>query len=180
MTFLYQLQPSPTQQLKKIPAHQHGPNPLLRLISSQKHSLSMEWINISPRLRGQPQTTSTHSPNPGHLRPYPPSQTGSHLYRVCIDGQVCHISRCIFYSLSVLFPLCMCMCQKHATGQELFMKVCDHLNLLEKDYYGLSIWETPTMKVNWTLTVTSQYQSNIPNPSIPIKRRKRHLFIHYV
>ncbi|MED6256212.1 Protein 4.1 [Ataeniobius toweri] len=26
------------------------------------------------------------------------------------------------------------------------MKVCDHLNLLEKDYYGLAIWETPTMK----------------------------------
>lgn len=27
------------------------------------------------------------------------------------------------------------------------MKVCDHLNLLEKDYYGLAIWETPTLKV---------------------------------
>lgn len=27
------------------------------------------------------------------------------------------------------------------------MKVCDHLNLLEKDYYGLTIWDTPTMKV---------------------------------
>lgn len=28
------------------------------------------------------------------------------------------------------------------------MKVCDHLNLLEKDYYGLAIWETPVMKVS--------------------------------
>lgn len=28
------------------------------------------------------------------------------------------------------------------------MKVCDHLNLLEKDYYGLTIWETLTMKVS--------------------------------
>jgi len=37
--------------------------------------------------------------------------------------------------------------QKHAKGQELFAKVCDHLNLLEKDYYGLAIWETPTIKV---------------------------------
>ncbi|XP_047239842.1 protein 4.1 isoform X3 [Girardinichthys multiradiatus] len=39
-----------------------------------------------------------------------------------------------------------CELDKHAKGQELFMKVCDHLNLLEKDYYGLAIWETPTMK----------------------------------
>uniref|UniRef100_A0A3Q0R7U6 Protein 4.1 n=1 Tax=Amphilophus citrinellus TaxID=61819 RepID=A0A3Q0R7U6_AMPCI len=39
-----------------------------------------------------------------------------------------------------------CELEKHAKGQELFMKVCDHLNLLEKDYYGLAIWETPTMK----------------------------------
>ncbi|XP_054877948.1 protein 4.1 isoform X10 [Poeciliopsis prolifica] len=42
--------------------------------------------------------------------------------------------------------------QKHAKGQELFMKVCDHLNLLEKDYYGLAIWETPTMKTWMDLT----------------------------
>uniref|UniRef100_A0A3B5LWY9 Protein 4.1 n=1 Tax=Xiphophorus couchianus TaxID=32473 RepID=A0A3B5LWY9_9TELE len=28
-----------------------------------------------------------------------------------------------------------CELDKHAKGQELFMKVCDHLNLLEKDYY---------------------------------------------
>ncbi|XP_060916031.1 protein 4.1 isoform X12 [Labrus mixtus] len=40
-----------------------------------------------------------------------------------------------------------CELDKHAKGQELFMKVCDHLNLLEKDYYGLAIWETPTMKI---------------------------------
>ncbi|XP_063040937.1 protein 4.1 [Engraulis encrasicolus] len=39
-----------------------------------------------------------------------------------------------------------CELDKHAKGQELFTKVCDHLNLLEKDYYGLAIWETPTMK----------------------------------
>ncbi|GAA6226725.1 protein 4.1-like isoform X2 [Lates japonicus] len=45
-----------------------------------------------------------------------------------------------------------CELDKHATGQELFMKVCDHLNLLEKDYYGLAIWETPTMKTWMDLT----------------------------
>ncbi|XP_073714085.1 protein 4.1 isoform X10 [Misgurnus anguillicaudatus] len=39
-----------------------------------------------------------------------------------------------------------CELDKHAKGQELFAKVCDHLNLLEKDYYGLAIWETPSIK----------------------------------
>uniref|UniRef100_A0A8C7XPX9 Protein 4.1 n=1 Tax=Oryzias sinensis TaxID=183150 RepID=A0A8C7XPX9_9TELE len=39
-----------------------------------------------------------------------------------------------------------CQLDKHSKGQELFVRVCDHLNLLEKDYYGLGIWETPTMK----------------------------------
>ncbi|XP_060760966.1 protein 4.1 [Neoarius graeffei] len=39
-----------------------------------------------------------------------------------------------------------CELDKHAKGQELFAKVCDHLNLLEKDYYGLAVWETPTIK----------------------------------
>uniref|UniRef100_UPI0037E7DA13 protein 4.1 isoform X2 n=1 Tax=Semicossyphus pulcher TaxID=241346 RepID=UPI0037E7DA13 len=45
-----------------------------------------------------------------------------------------------------------CELDKHAKGQELFMRVCDHLNLLEKDYYGLAIWETPTMKTWMDLT----------------------------
>uniref|UniRef100_A0A665VHY9 Protein 4.1 n=1 Tax=Echeneis naucrates TaxID=173247 RepID=A0A665VHY9_ECHNA len=39
-----------------------------------------------------------------------------------------------------------CELDKHAKGQELLTKVCDHVNLLEKDYFGLSIWETPTSK----------------------------------
>ncbi|CAL9691109.1 unnamed protein product [Knipowitschia caucasica] len=36
--------------------------------------------------------------------------------------------------------------EKHAKGQDLFDKVCDHLNLLEKDYYGVAIWDTPSLK----------------------------------
>ncbi|XP_056875944.1 protein 4.1 isoform X2 [Takifugu flavidus] len=39
-----------------------------------------------------------------------------------------------------------CELDKHCKGLELFIKVCDHLNLLEKDYYGLAIWETPVRK----------------------------------
>ncbi|XP_041665020.1 protein 4.1 isoform X4 [Cheilinus undulatus] len=45
-----------------------------------------------------------------------------------------------------------CELDKHAKGQELFMRVCDHLNLLEKDYYAIAIWETPTMKTWMDLT----------------------------
>uniref|UniRef100_A0A8C6SBT5 Protein 4.1 n=1 Tax=Neogobius melanostomus TaxID=47308 RepID=A0A8C6SBT5_9GOBI len=39
-----------------------------------------------------------------------------------------------------------CELDKHAKGQELFSKVCDHLNLLEKDYFGLTHWESPSSK----------------------------------
>ncbi|XP_077454872.1 uncharacterized protein LOC144073149 isoform X2 [Stigmatopora argus] len=39
-----------------------------------------------------------------------------------------------------------CELDKHAKGQELITKVCDNLNLLEKDYFGLAHWETPSNK----------------------------------
>ncbi|XP_068507902.1 uncharacterized protein [Syngnathus scovelli] len=39
-----------------------------------------------------------------------------------------------------------CELDKHAKGQELINKVCENLNLLEKDYFGLAHWETPTSK----------------------------------
>ncbi|NXC18144.1 EPB41 protein, partial [Corythaeola cristata] len=39
-----------------------------------------------------------------------------------------------------------CSVDKHAKGQELLKKVCDHLNLLEEDYFGLAIWDTPTSR----------------------------------
>lgn len=42
--------------------------------------------------------------------------------------------------------------EKHAKGQDLFDKVCDHLNLLEKDYYGLAIWDTPALKTWMDMT----------------------------
>uniref|UniRef100_A0A8D0B6E0 Protein 4.1 n=1 Tax=Salvator merianae TaxID=96440 RepID=A0A8D0B6E0_SALMN len=39
-----------------------------------------------------------------------------------------------------------CSLDKHAKGLDLLKKVCDHLNLLEEDYFGLAIWDTPTSK----------------------------------
>ncbi|NXQ05742.1 EPB41 protein, partial [Vidua macroura] len=39
-----------------------------------------------------------------------------------------------------------CSVDKHAKGQDLLKKVCDHLNLLEEDYFGLATWDTPTSR----------------------------------
>uniref|UniRef100_A0A671N4C7 Protein 4.1 n=1 Tax=Sinocyclocheilus anshuiensis TaxID=1608454 RepID=A0A671N4C7_9TELE len=55
-----------------------------------------------------------------------------------------------------------CELEKHAKGQDLFAKVCDHLNLLEKDYYGLAIWETPTIKT-W-LDFTKEIRRQVLGP----------------
>ncbi|XP_036172132.1 band 4.1-like protein 2 isoform X17 [Myotis myotis] len=51
---------------------------------------------------------------------------------------------------------------KRAKGQVLFDKVCEHLNLLEKDYFGLSFQESPEQK-NWL------------DPAKQIKRQLRNL-----
>uniref|UniRef100_A0A674J4Q6 Protein 4.1 n=1 Tax=Terrapene triunguis TaxID=2587831 RepID=A0A674J4Q6_9SAUR len=40
-----------------------------------------------------------------------------------------------------------CALDKHAKGQDLLRKVCEHLNLLEEDYFGLAVWDSPTSKV---------------------------------
>ncbi|OCT94798.1 hypothetical protein XELAEV_18012488mg [Xenopus laevis] len=40
-----------------------------------------------------------------------------------------------------------CDLEKHAKGQDIFKKVCSHLNIVEEDYFGLAIWESPTCKV---------------------------------
>uniref|UniRef100_A0A8C9SVV8 Protein 4.1 n=1 Tax=Scleropages formosus TaxID=113540 RepID=A0A8C9SVV8_SCLFO len=55
-----------------------------------------------------------------------------------------------------------CELDKHAKGQELFTKVCDHLNLLERDYYGLAIWETPNTKtwLDFTKEIRRQVQGS--------------------
>ncbi|XP_071309422.1 protein 4.1 isoform X26 [Agelaius tricolor] len=39
-----------------------------------------------------------------------------------------------------------CSVDKHTKGQDLLKKVCDHLNLLEEDYFGLATWDTPTSR----------------------------------
>ncbi|XP_025895050.1 band 4.1-like protein 2 isoform X1 [Nothoprocta perdicaria] len=55
-----------------------------------------------------------------------------------------------------------CDLEKRAKGQVLFEKVCEHLNLLEKDYFGLVFYESSDQK-NWL------------DPSKEIKRQIRSL-----
>ncbi|XP_010637432.1 band 4.1-like protein 2 isoform X3 [Fukomys damarensis] len=55
-----------------------------------------------------------------------------------------------------------CDLEKRAKGQVLFEKVCEHLNLLEKDYFGLLFQESPEQK-NWL------------DPAKEIKRQLRNL-----
>ncbi|MCJ8745593.1 hypothetical protein PDJAM_G00132030 [Pangasius djambal] len=49
--------------------------------------------------------------------------------------------------------------EKKAVGQVLFDKVCEHLNLLEKDYFGLAAWDSSNNKV-W-LDVSKQVHKQI-------------------
>uniref|UniRef100_A0A1A8PE38 Protein 4.1 n=1 Tax=Nothobranchius rachovii TaxID=451742 RepID=A0A1A8PE38_9TELE len=53
-----------------------------------------------------------------------------------------------------------CELDKHAKGQELFTKVCHHVNLMEKDYFGLAHWESPTSKT-W-LDLTKEIRKQVP------------------
>ncbi|XP_037683891.1 protein 4.1 isoform X8 [Choloepus didactylus] len=39
-----------------------------------------------------------------------------------------------------------CVLEKHVIGQDLLKRVCEHLNLLEEDYFGLAIWDNATSK----------------------------------
>uniref|UniRef100_A0AAQ6AK22 FERM domain-containing protein n=1 Tax=Amphiprion ocellaris TaxID=80972 RepID=A0AAQ6AK22_AMPOC len=54
----------------------------------------------------------------------------------------------LFLYVFCFFPLCMCAWQKFAKGQTLLDMVCGHLNLLERDYFGLTFQDTDNAK-NW-------------------------------
>ncbi|XP_054639501.1 band 4.1-like protein 1 isoform X2 [Dunckerocampus dactyliophorus] len=56
--------------------------------------------------------------------------------------------------------------EKHSKGQTLIDVVCEHLNLLEKDYFGLTFADTDTQK-NWL------------DPSKEIKKQMRNCLWHF-
>ncbi|KAK4827786.1 hypothetical protein QYF61_021739 [Mycteria americana] len=74
------------------------------------------------------------------------------------EAAVLHIrrikqKRCYFNAYITLFCKCdfffpVHFPQKRSRGQVLFDKVCEHLNLLEKDYFGLTYRDTENQK-NW-------------------------------
>lgn len=43
--------------------------------------------------------------------------------------------------------------QKRSRGQVLFDKVCEHLNLLEKDYFGLTYRDAENQKVSYKMVI---------------------------
>lgn len=60
---------------------------------------------------------------------------------------------------------CVCVfLQKHCKGQALLDKVCEHLNLLEKDYFGLTFSEADSQKVS-ALSCSLCDHSCTPSPS---------------
>ncbi|KAM8827230.1 band 4.1-like protein 2 isoform 2-T3 [Synchiropus picturatus] len=81
-----------------------------------------------------------------------------------------------------------CEVEKRAKGQYLFFKVCEHLNLLEKDYFGLSFidnheqkcWLDPTKEIkrqirsnNWQFAFNVKFYP--PDPSLLTEDITRYL-----
>lgn len=55
---------------------------------------------------------------------------------------------CLITHWPLLCAVCFVIKQKFARGQVLLDMVCDHLNLLEKDYFGLSFYDADNQKVS--------------------------------
>lgn len=64
----------------------------------------------------------------------------------CHTGIKQKMMTCSILALSVHY-VCAYLLQKHARGQVLFDMVCEHLNLLEKDYFGLTFCDSDSQKV---------------------------------
>lgn len=60
----------------------------------------------------------------------------------------------LYFSKVIFFPVHFP--QKRSRGQVLFDKVCEHLNLLEKDYFGLTYRDTENQKVTYKIFVGLQ------------------------
>uniref|UniRef100_A0A8B9U6W7 Erythrocyte membrane protein band 4.1 like 1 n=1 Tax=Anas zonorhyncha TaxID=75864 RepID=A0A8B9U6W7_9AVES len=64
-----------------------------------------------------------------------------------------------------------CEVEKHARGQVLFDMVCEHLNLLEKDYFGLTFCDSDSQK-NWldpSKEIKKQIRSGLWNFAFTVK-----------
>uniref|UniRef100_A0A667ZYY5 Erythrocyte membrane protein band 4.1 like 2 n=1 Tax=Myripristis murdjan TaxID=586833 RepID=A0A667ZYY5_9TELE len=80
-----------------------------------------------------------------------------------------------------------CEVEKRAKGQYLFFKVCEHLNLLEKDYFGLTYkdnheqrcWLDPTKEIKRQIRNNWQFAFNVkfypPDPSLLTEDITRYL-----
>lgn len=68
-----------------------------------------------------------------------------------------------------------CEVEKHARGHVLFDTVCEHLNLLEKDYFGLTFCDSDSQKVMLVVSTidTGISSDNWLDPSKEIKKQIR-------
>lgn len=63
--------------------------------------------------------------------------------------------------LDVIIKTQFLLAQRNAVGQDLFNKVCEHLDLLERDYYGLVMWDSPSTRVFISFYITLAYRDSL-------------------
>uniref|UniRef100_A0A668AN27 Erythrocyte membrane protein band 4.1 like 2 n=1 Tax=Myripristis murdjan TaxID=586833 RepID=A0A668AN27_9TELE len=108
----------------------------------------------------------------------------------CLYKGHCRVHACACVCVSVCLCVWMdgCVLNKRAKGQYLFFKVCEHLNLLEKDYFGLTYkdnheqrcWLDPTKEIkrqirsnNWQFAFNVKFYP--PDPSLLTEDITRYL-----
>lgn len=57
-----------------------------------------------------------------------------------------YLKKCVWYTYRNIYVCFTCL-QKSCKGQFLLDMVCEHLNLLEKDYFGLTFCDADSQKV---------------------------------
>lgn len=101
--------------------------------------------------------------------------------RQCTPVFVLLFKKLLTMSHGVCVCLCVCVFQKHSRGQSLMDLVCEHLNLLEKDYFGLTFADADTQKVSGSPFLSLQEGAlSSPNQlSVHFLKMRRVLFLFF-
>lgn len=81
----------------------------------------------------------------------------------------------LVYFANVIFFPPVRFPQKRSRGQVLFDKVCEHLNLLEKDYFGLTYRDTENQKVTHKTVGCPLARRRQPSPGSQTAQESSHL-----
>ncbi|NWR88149.1 E41L1 protein, partial [Furnarius figulus] len=132
---------APQQQLE---AAAHGPttapNPASRNDASEKPGAQSDARNTEP---GTDMEDKDYSETDGLSDKTTPSKTQKSPQKTAkkMKSALCRVTLLDASEYE-------CEVEKHARGQALFDMVCEHLNLLEKDYFGLTFCDSDSQK-NW-------------------------------